>query len=144
MFSLTPTKIDVVLGVVILSVIIIAVYVHRKPLSSGSASSQNLGIKELVDKVQSELVDAANSSSRTAMFEVKSFDLEINFLLTDRQTQSGGIQAKVITLGDEIESSAQKVQKITLHMETVRQRVHQGSDANTNQTDLTQQPKGQR
>lgn len=120
MFNLTSLKVDFALGVIVVSVILIALYVHRQTPPSQTNTIDGLGITELVNKVKADLVRAENDGT-AKMFIVKTFDLEINFVVKARQSESGEIKYEVVTLGAENETSTEKVQKITLHMETEQQ-----------------------
>jgi hypothetical protein len=108
-------KIDFVFGLIILSVIILAVYVHKKDVPLEENKEEGLGVAELINRVKAELMLTEKDGS-APMFKVKNFDLEINFIVKSRQKAQGGFEYKVITVGGETEASNEKVQKITLRM----------------------------
>lgn len=139
MFNLTPLKIDFILGLIVVLVILVAVYVHQtKGATKTDQSAEGLGLQDTIKKVKADLMQA-NDDNTAPMFKVKTFDLELNFVVRDRRAENAGIEFKVITLGGEQESSVEKVQKIILRMETIETKVSQ-NDRSKIKSDATPKP----
>jgi hypothetical protein len=136
MFNYSPMKIDILLGLIILSVLILAIYIHRTNVPSED-KNEGLGVAELIKGVKADLMLTERDSS-ARMFKVKSFDLEINFVVKSRQKAQGGVDYKVVTAGGESELSNERVQKIILHMEALETKANQQdpSDATPDDTPI--------
>ena len=59
------------------------------------------------------------SKNEAALFEVKTFDLEINFVAKTTEKESGEIKTELIAISGGNENTVERLQKITLHLETV-------------------------
>ncbi|MCB0304640.1 MAG: hypothetical protein KDI38_12770 [Calditrichaeota bacterium] len=82
-----------------------------------------LGIKELIRLVKKELQDSELELERkheAALFNIKTFDLEISFVVRVAYTQKGMLEYQFITVDSEFESGSEKIQRIQLHMEVVQ------------------------
>jgi hypothetical protein len=81
-----------------------------------------LGIDELLQSVKKELAKSDQNrqgAGEAALFEVKNFDLEINFTVKKTKSIGGQLEYKVITADSKAEVAQEKVQKIVLHMSTL-------------------------
>jgi hypothetical protein len=120
---ITLSKLDLGLGVVILLLVNFLIYNHYfRARVSISQASQQADIHDIIEKVRSELKQADEDRIRrndAALFEVKSFDLEINFIAKTTEKQEGGVKTELIAISGGSESSLERLQKITLHLETV-------------------------
>jgi hypothetical protein len=98
-------KIDIVLGLIVLSVIILAIYIHRINVPLKEDNEEGLGIAELINKVKADLMTTEKDGS-APMFKVKNFDLEINFVVKSRKKAQGGVEYKVVSVSGETETIA--------------------------------------
>jgi Trypsin-co-occurring domain 2 len=122
MLNMELSRFDMVAGIIILILIAISVYNHWKIDNSEYGRPHGLGVKELIEEVKSELVKTEQSriaANQTSLFELKDFDLEIKFVVSERRTESGKIEYKVVTVGGETVLNTEKVQTIRLHMTAV-------------------------
>ena len=120
--TLSFGKSDLIIGAIILILLAFLIYNHRKSKTNPSLPEQGLNIKELINKVESELQKAEQEkieSKQSGLFLVKTFDLEISFLIKTRFTQTGTVEYDFIVVSAEDEVSTEQTQKITLHLETV-------------------------
>ena len=79
---------------------------------------------DLIEQVKSDLesIDEKRIDKNEApLFSVETFDLEINFVV--RESQSGEVRGEyeVVTVGGRSEFSAEKIQKIVLHLKAAEQ-----------------------
>jgi hypothetical protein len=122
MLNINPLKLDLVLGAVIVLLVAIIIYNHRRIVIHESNKEEGLGVKDLIENVKKELVETEKNrlaANEPALFEIKDFDLEINFVVSTRRTLTGQLEYKVVTVGDETQVSSERVQKITLHMTAI-------------------------
>lgn len=132
MFNLTPLKVDLLLGLIVVAVILVAVYVHRsKAASKPNDIPDGFGLQETIKRVKADLMQA-NNDQTAPMFKVKTFDLELNVIVRESTTQKGALEFKVVSFGADQESSNEKAQKITLHMETIETKVTQTDPSEIN------------
>lgn len=109
---------DVLLCGAILILVALLAYKHRT-LPRADVADNGMGIDELVQCVKAELVKADEDTRKLKQaptFRVSGFDLELNFVVKNRNTVKGGLQTELIAVGSEAEVASEKVQKITLHM----------------------------
>lgn len=118
---ITLTKFDIVSCCIILILISISVYRHINSKSELSSKLNTLGVKTLIEQVRSELlsiqknqVDGVNRN----LFQLKDFDLEIKFIVNEKQNVSGKAEFEVVTIGGDNTITNEKVQTIKLHMTT--------------------------
>lgn len=118
---ITQTKFEIASYVIIILLLFINIYLHIKPKPQSIAPSNSLGVKTLIEQVRSELlaiqknqVDGVNRD----MFQLKDFDLEIKFVVNEKQTVSGKAEFEVVTIGGDNTVTNEKVQTIKLHMTT--------------------------
>ena len=74
----------------------------------------------IIRKISDELLESQDQrirEGRPAVFRVGSLDVELNFVVTRSRTGSGGIDLRVVTLGGELASETQHVQKVTVHLD---------------------------
>jgi NTP-dependent ternary system trypsin peptidase co-occuring protein len=86
------------------------------------ASGVRLGIEDLVNRLRGELeqmeVDRV-AAGKSALFEVKNFDLELAFVIKESEKQSGKIEYEVVTAEMEREVGREQTHKIILHLDLV-------------------------
>jgi NTP-dependent ternary system trypsin peptidase co-occuring protein len=96
---------------------------HKQtPISQADLSKEGLGVEDLISRVKSELTELEKQErarGEDALFAVKDFDLEINFIVHTHITDKGEVTTHLVTVGQETETALDKVQKITLHLETL-------------------------
>lgn len=117
-----PLKFDLIAAAIILLLIALMIYNHRKAISPHATQSEGLGVKDLIEKVKAELIETEQNqikSNQAALFEIKDFDLEINFVVSTRHTGTGKLEYNVVTVGGETEVSSERIQKINLHMTAI-------------------------
>src|SRR5262245_31478110 len=76
-------------------------------------SEQPLDVRCLIESVKAELVAAEKAQrqrNEAALFELKTFDMEINYLVRN----SGGLKAEVVGVGTNLDSGSERVQKLHL------------------------------
>ena len=86
---------------------------------------ESLGLAQLIQSVRSELAESHEQlvkSGKPDMFQVKDFDLEINFVAKANSQVKGGFEYQVLTAESSVERSAEKAQKIKLHLVAVEQK----------------------
>jgi|GEM_PF-6442520 len=91
---------------------------HRADFQSAT-NIENLGIKEVIAKVQDELTQSEmerKKSKKDSLFQVKDFDLEIKFVITTKSSDNQQSSLQLITLDTKAEYSQEKVHQIKLHM----------------------------
>ncbi|HKQ07724.1 MAG TPA: trypco2 family protein [Blastocatellia bacterium] len=123
MLDISQSKLDLIITIAIIFLLIVMLYNHRRSSSTAKVDSAELGVKDLIEKVKSELIEMEQNRERegkAALFELKDFDLEINFVVKAVNKESGQAEFKVITVGGETESDSEKAQKIKLHMTVVQ------------------------
>jgi hypothetical protein len=85
---------------------------------------QSLSIKELIRRVQRELIASQKereAANEEALFQVDKLDLEVHFVVTKSTKAEGGFSLQVLTLGGfhagtSRNSEEQQVQKLTLSL----------------------------
>jgi hypothetical protein len=85
---------------------------------------QSLSIKELIRRVQRELIASQKereAANEEALFQVDKLDLEVHFVVTKSSKAEGGFSLQVLTLGGghagtSRGSEEQHVQKVTLSL----------------------------
>jgi Trypsin-co-occurring domain 2 len=112
---------DIVLGSVILLLGFLLVLRHWKVEQTSNSNNPKLGVADLIEQVKNDLesMDQKRIDKNEApLFNVETFDLEINFVV--RESQSGEVKGEyqVVTVGGRSEFSAEKIQKIVLHLKT--------------------------
>jgi hypothetical protein len=115
---------DIIIGIVIVLLIMFLGYKHWIKEAGGSTKNEGLGIDDLLQGVKAELTKAERHRieiGEAPLFEVKTFDLEVNFLVKATTKEKGEVEYSFVTVGAESEVSAERVQKITLHMAAVQE-----------------------
>lgn len=121
MLNLNPLKTDLLIGIIILLLIALMIYNHWRIAPNNPERVDGLGVRDLIEQVKSELKDAEKAridKNEAALFKVKDFDLEINFVVGTHSTMSGGVNPPLIAVSANTEISSERIQKIKLHMET--------------------------
>jgi hypothetical protein len=80
----------------------------------------NVNLKELVSAIRSELeqIDQARiMDEKPPLFQLTNLELELNFTVVENDSVKGGFDLKVISLGSDLGSSTQEVQKVILKFE---------------------------
>ena len=86
------------------------------------SADRTLGIKQLVADVKSELYQLETErieKKEAPLFAIKQFDLEISFVARANSRQKGVVEYQILTADSEVQTGAEKIQKLTLHMETI-------------------------
>jgi len=111
---------DILIGSAILLLVSVFAYRYWVKKPAEAQTDEGLGIAKLIEDVKSELITSdenRRSQGLPALFQVRSFDLEINFVVKARRKGQVGIDYEVVAVGGESEVSSEKVQKIVLHMD---------------------------
>jgi Trypsin-co-occurring domain 2 len=122
MLNITPMKFDLIIAAIIFLLVALMLFNRWKLATDESGADQGLGVKELIENVKAELIEAEQNrikSNKAALFETKDFDLEINFVVNTRRKGTGKLEIQVVTIGGETEISSEKIQKIKLHMTAI-------------------------
>lgn len=87
------------------------------------SSDKPLFIGELIRQVQNELVESQSqreAEGKSAIFEVESLTIEVNFVVSASSTGKGGFDLKILTLGGEKMYKDEQVHKITLTLKSLQ------------------------
>lgn len=124
MFGISNFKIDVGITIGILVLLSLMIFNHwrsSRPRPS-SPDAPSVDIKDLITSVKSALAQIEQENitkNEAALFEVKDFDLELNFIVRKDEKGSGRIETKVLTFGAEELYGSENVQKIKLHLTAI-------------------------
>jgi len=104
--------------------LLIYLLITRLNINRAETTNENkqLKIYDLVRSVKGQLEnlnDTMHAKNEAALFVVKSFDLELNFVVRRSIDKNLGFESQVLTLGQSNQASNEQVQKITLHMEVM-------------------------
>lgn len=119
--NILPIKQEIIIVTGIVFLVLLLVLSYRSSTSDNNPSSK-LGIKELINKVRSELVETniqLLKEDKPALFEVREFELELNFVIKESTNDKAGFEFNAVTVGSDTEFSSEKLQKITLKMTAV-------------------------
>ena len=114
-------KIIVAIPICLIIVTLLVIFGPRscsKRTIKGASESSGLGIDKVIRDVKKELVASDQKrieNQEAALFQVKDFDLEIQFVVRESTTTGGEAKYEVITVNTELKDELEKVQKITLH-----------------------------
>jgi hypothetical protein len=84
--------------------------------------SGDQGVKKLIEEVKKELTEATEDMEKkheAALFQLKSFDLEVTFVAQVSATDSAGASYQLVTVNNQLATSSGRTQKLNLHMEVV-------------------------
>jgi len=98
-------------------------------MAQEQSPTNSLFIKELIRKVQQELIDSKEERERKgekAIFQVEKMEIEVNFVVIESANAKGGFDFKILTIGGINlagikEYEKQKAHKITLHLAAIPQ-----------------------
>jgi len=79
-------------------------------------------IKDVIQSIHTQLIQSQKEreeAGRSPLFVVKSFDLELQAIITQENKASGKAEVKVLALGREDSINRERTTKITLHMEAL-------------------------
>lgn len=132
MLGMSSVTTDLILAVLIISLIAAMVYNHRRTEKAKSTPTDavEIDIKDLIVGVKTALGNVERERivrKEGPLFEVKDFDLELNFVVKRANTATGEIEAKVVTLGSESQYSQESIQKVRLHLTTLPTKQETGS-----------------
>jgi len=85
-------------------------------------NADDQGIKNLIEEVKKELTQVSDDTEKrheAALFQLKSFDLEITFVAQSSTKNSAGAKYELITTDNQLEISSGRTQKLMLHMDVV-------------------------
>ncbi len=121
-----PLKIEIALGLIIVFLVAAIIFVHWWSRGRGAKNSVDVDINDVIEQVELSL--RAGEEKRIAakqerLFEVKSFDLEINFVVKTNQSRSGGLETRFIAVSADSQIATERTQKIMLHMDVAPQRI---------------------
>lgn len=126
--DISTSKLDFILTIGIIVLLAVMIYNHRRAIPTSKKDSVDLGVQDLIEKVKTELAkteESRISKGQIPLLELKDFDLEINFVVTESYKGSGTFGFKVVTLGGQTDVSSEKIQKIKLHMTVAQPHVHE-------------------
>lgn len=119
MFS-DPFKIDIILSLIIIVMLVLMVNNHRKPKASSSDIEGGVDLNKFIEGVEANLREGELRRQKAGLerfFEVKTFDLEVNFVVKSQSSEKGQVSAHdfiVLSAGSEV--ATEQTQKMTLHM----------------------------
>jgi len=118
-----PTKPDeVIIMVVIFMLISVLLYRYFRNTQTSTNENKDVSIETLIEQVKNslEIVDEKRmKENKAALFKVDSFELEIHFVVKEAQSGEASVRYEAVTVGGRTEVSAEKVQKIILHMKAI-------------------------
>jgi Trypsin-co-occurring domain 2 len=124
--TLSFLKGDIFIGAIILILVTLMIYNHRRSKINYSTSENGLNIKELIERVEGELQKTEQEkidSKQPGLFQVKTFDLEVSFVVKTRYTEAGKIAGyDFIAISAENEIASEQTHKIILHLEAAAPR----------------------
>lgn len=95
-------------------------WLSMRTVAESSLAPHGIGIPEFVEEVRRELISSDMqrlANKEAALFEAKSVDLEISFVVK-RTTDAGSkVTLEVVDLDAKSNLSAEKTQKMTLHLD---------------------------
>lgn len=83
--------------------------------------SKDMQVTQLIQDIEDQLVASEHqrlAKNRAALFHVKSFDLEVNFVIKRENSVKGTTNYNIVAIDNQIGSSNEITHKLTLHMET--------------------------
>jgi competence protein ComGC len=113
---------EVVIIFVIVMLILVLIHRYFRNTQTTTNEGKEISIERLIEQVKSslEIADAKRmEEKKAALFKVDSFELEINFIVKEAQSGEASIRYEAVTVGGRTEVSAEKVQKIILHMKAI-------------------------
>jgi hypothetical protein len=105
-------------AIFLVAFVVVNRFLRHGPVSN--STDKGLNVANLIEKVRDELAESERrrrTENKASLFDVKTFDLELNFVVRENNTAKGGVDFEVVTIGGELQRSAEEIQKITLHME---------------------------
>ena len=133
MSNITNLKLDdMLLVVIIILLIFMLIHKHWSDRLGKANQPEEIGISNLVERVRTELRQAEEkrlNDNDPSLFKLENVDLEINFVIKHSGTANAGITLEPVTVGGQTEVSAEKVQKVTLHLKTNPAERYQESSA---------------
>lgn len=133
MLDIFTVKSDTIIVIVIILLLGFLLYNHRKSGLSSNNDDTRLGVKELIEKVRGELIELDRKrieANEAHLFELKDFELEVNFVVKESNTQKGAFDFKVVTVGGEAGFSSEQTQKIVLRMTAIKEMELQAEPTN--------------
>jgi len=101
-----------------LSVFLLLYKAVTKTESTGALPPE-LGIESLLSRVRSELVQAAQSlksSGKDPLFALRSFDIEVNFVVKQSRTARGELNTQLVAVSTDTQVDKEQVQKVVVHL----------------------------
>jgi hypothetical protein len=141
--EITSPKLDLILASGIIVLLVLLIYSYRKQNLAEKDTSARLGVKELIEKVKSELVATEKKrieSNEAPLFLLKDFELEINFVVKEGTTQKGDVDFKVVTVGGTSDYTTEQTQKIKLVMTAVPPQPEKALPTDSTDKILTEPP----
>ena len=89
-----------------------------------TSSEQPLGVKALIQAVKNELYETDKErieKDEAALFTVENFELEINFIVSNRTKGSAQLGPEFIVVNKEMDVASERVQKIKLFLTVNRE-----------------------
>jgi len=118
---------DILIGSAILLLVSAFAYRYWVKKPAEVQKDEGLGVAKLIQDVKSELIrsdEDRRNQGLPALFQLRSFDLEINFVVKASRKGQVGLKYEVVAVGGESEVSSEKVQKIVLHMDAAAPEKH--------------------
>lgn len=107
--------------------------VGKRPVAKDLTSlGQPLGVKALIRAVKKELYEADRErieKDEAALFRVENFELEINFIVSNRTKGSAELGPQFIVVNKEMDIASERVQKIKLFITVNREQERKGKIA---------------
>jgi len=94
----------------------------RQQRTTPTNAREGLGVNELIREVKQELRQASDEmrqNNEAALFQLKTFDLEVSFVARAVATTSGKVTYELVAVDNQLETSSERTQKLMLHMEVL-------------------------
>lgn len=113
----TPRNSVLIASVAIL--LLLLSYQSWRPAQLIATGSSELGIKDLILKVKKELAETERDRpiNEAALFKLRDFELEVNFIVKTRHAASGKVDYEVVAVGADTEIGTERIQRIKLRMD---------------------------
>jgi hypothetical protein len=110
------------LSAILVIVIIVLVLASRRAFHKAESriDRPDIGVAELVQKLRQDLEKLERdriSQDESAILQIKSVDVEINFVVKVDQNNKNEVHFDAITVGQDQSLSLERTNKVTLHLE---------------------------
>jgi hypothetical protein len=117
-------SVKVFIPLLLLLGIVLPIVTHKFWVNNIIPPAENgLEISQLIRRVKTELEaanTAANQNHEAALFQAKTFDLELTFVVEASTSTEGKTDYRLVAVDNTLEAKSERTQKITIHMDVVQ------------------------